>query len=677
MIVGQGFVALKLPPQEAAAPPPQEAAAPPPQEAAPLPQEAAPLPQDDSLLPLDDDSLPPLDAAPPSLQKAAPTTYEDATPSQFTPPYLPYDPLAEVYEVSDGTDSTIRVITHECLEGDALRCVIKPVKIHVPLQLDDYVRAGDILKFLQAMAPRPLPPPSSSAPISAPSSNVVSSTRYAIYTTSSYPQCPVLTRTNFSPMIKPTAASSFIVVSATAQPVPPVKTTIGVPGKPSAAVSSAPAGEVFVITATPEDGGTTITTTITLTPDTPVSDAPASSTDLDLSSSSVPTGTTVTSKLTLGSTVIPIETTIPVGTSSIVVPIGSTTVPIVSYLTVTIPAAATSPAPNALTTKALTLGSTVIPIETTISLGPLSSIAVPIGSITLPIVSYITATLQAAKATSHSKSAPKMPTPAIPIQAISTVRRPPGGWPFESQPTKSVSKLSSGSKPTTSSSSAPAGRPFGIDLGGPTGILALDGTFPDPTPPSPAAATPLSVEEAIMQLVDKLNHPWNQNGHARVPDHVPDGGQHKRDVNAPGRPAEHGVKLTSNVAKISLSEYQTINPNAKLLRKLRANHLLLLPKELDAAAEVNTAEPFVPVEGLDVEKRSVGDTRLFAEQHPWFSYVRAIEADMVEREADWKKYNDGMTLAVFVVCTMVLTAAVVGGVAWFLRRNRERSGLRY
>lgn len=43
----------------------------------------------------------------------------------------------------------VHVITHECLDSDALRCVIKGVRNDAPLDLEDYVRVGDILKMLR------------------------------------------------------------------------------------------------------------------------------------------------------------------------------------------------------------------------------------------------------------------------------------------------------------------------------------------------------------------------------------------------------------------------------------------------------------------------------------------------------------------------------------------------
>ncbi|KAF2642573.1 hypothetical protein P280DRAFT_505962 [Massarina eburnea CBS 473.64] len=60
-----------------------------------------------------------------------------------------YDPFARPCKDCTEKHEQIHVITHECLEGDALRCVIKAVPDNVLLEPEDYVRVGDILKLLQ------------------------------------------------------------------------------------------------------------------------------------------------------------------------------------------------------------------------------------------------------------------------------------------------------------------------------------------------------------------------------------------------------------------------------------------------------------------------------------------------------------------------------------------------
>ncbi|ORY13098.1 hypothetical protein BCR34DRAFT_586811 [Clohesyomyces aquaticus] len=48
----------------------------------------------------------------------------------------------------DGTDGSgqtiVNIITHECLEGDAVRCIIKGVPVSSTIDPDDYVRVGDL-----------------------------------------------------------------------------------------------------------------------------------------------------------------------------------------------------------------------------------------------------------------------------------------------------------------------------------------------------------------------------------------------------------------------------------------------------------------------------------------------------------------------------------------------------
>jgi hypothetical protein len=78
-----------------------------------------------------------------------------------------------------GSGPKINVITHECLEGDALRCVIKAVPDDVPLNPDDYVRVSDLLQYLQGS----LDAPSESA-TSAIASSTASSTVIAIASSS-------------------------------------------------------------------------------------------------------------------------------------------------------------------------------------------------------------------------------------------------------------------------------------------------------------------------------------------------------------------------------------------------------------------------------------------------------------------------------------------------------------
>ncbi|KAL5374926.1 hypothetical protein DPSP01_011595 [Paraphaeosphaeria sporulosa] len=355
------------------------------------------------------------------------------------PPVLPYNPYAKACYDCNHPAGTVHVITHECLEGDALRCVIKPVRDDVPLELNDYVRTGDLLKYLEATSPPkdglPPPPP---------------------------------------------------------PPPPPASSTAGQP-------SGSPA--VLTITATPSGGSTTITTMYTLPPH-PSLLVPGSSQCFvgppAGSSSSSPSEapvTTITSKTTVGSTVLTIPTTIPVDSSSVVVPIGSTTVPVISYTTTTVPnlfssspstpsylshssyttyITTTSSCPVcAVTTKTIVspvpaaVSSYIVVTATSLSGPPITTtIAVPAAS-----------TPKSTSTAGQSTQAPDTATSATPIPPMSTVLRPPGGWPFELSSSRGNNNLRptvSGGPPqgsvvpapgTTSSSSAPAGLPTEFVLG--------------------------------------------------------------------------------------------------------------------------------------------------------------------------------------------------------------------
>jgi hypothetical protein len=61
--------------------------------------------------------------------------------------YNPFSPPGQEYADVSKFDQ-IHIITHECLEGDALRCVIKAVREDAPLQSEDYIRVQDILDLI-------------------------------------------------------------------------------------------------------------------------------------------------------------------------------------------------------------------------------------------------------------------------------------------------------------------------------------------------------------------------------------------------------------------------------------------------------------------------------------------------------------------------------------------------
>ncbi|OAG12330.1 uncharacterized protein CC84DRAFT_1171077 [Paraphaeosphaeria sporulosa] len=481
------------------------------------------------------------------------------------PPVLPYNPYAKACYDCNHPAGTVHVITHECLEGDALRCVIKPVRDDVPLELNDYVRAGDLLKYLEATSPPKdgLPPP----------------------------------------------------------PPPPASSTAG-------QLSGSPA--VLTITATPSGGSTTITTMYTLPPH-PSLLVPGSSqcfvgppAGSSSSSSSEAPVTTITSKTTVGSTVLTIPTTIPVDSSSVVVPISSTTVPIISYTTTTVPnlfssspstpsylshssyttyITTTSSCPVcAVTTKTIVspvpaaVSSYIVVTATSLSGPPITT------TIAVPAASTPKSTSTAGQSTQALDTA----TSATPIPPMSTVLRPPGGWPFELSSSRGNNNLRptvSGGPPqgsvvpapgTTSSSSAPAGLPTEFVLGGPGGI------FRPPASSSRAAAGPAIATDAVTRLIaaaprvgGRVADTQYKRSEAREPSSTAaeadwvgydDSWDIKKGLKIRGASRHHpdsAIKLTPHIARIVLGDGQTLNPNAKLFRRLRAQKLILGPEDVE------------------------------------------------------------------------------------------------
>ncbi|KAK3210374.1 hypothetical protein GRF29_44g2516960 [Pseudopithomyces chartarum] len=221
------------------------------------------------------------------------------------PPYLPFDAQAAACEECNKPVNFIHVITHECLEGDALRCVIKAARDDVPLELDDYVRAGDLLAYFQAGVQQVPPgsgqtqpegegpalapglefppglelPPGFGLPPQVPGAGPDPSTVYTTHynTEKPCPWCEVTTRTFVSPIAAPTSDTDVITITATPDSGPPFTTTIALPPAeptpdfpqilpPPPPQPLAENPTVITITATPAGGATTITTTYTLPP---------------------------------------------------------------------------------------------------------------------------------------------------------------------------------------------------------------------------------------------------------------------------------------------------------------------------------------------------------------------------------------------------------------------------
>ena len=112
-----------------------------------------------------------------------------------------------------GSKEIIHVITHECLEGDALRCVIKGVPDNAPLDLDDYVKVADLLEYLQGSVNVPTSSGSVTSVIVAPAST---STAIAATTSSQNSTAATSTPTSNAATSSSSTSSAPSVVTITA-----------------------------------------------------------------------------------------------------------------------------------------------------------------------------------------------------------------------------------------------------------------------------------------------------------------------------------------------------------------------------------------------------------------------------------------------------------------------------
>lgn len=622
------------------------------------------------------------------------------------PPYLPFDAQAEACEECSKPVNFIHVITHECLEGDALRCVIKAVRDDVPLELDDYVRAGDLLAYFQAgvqqvppasVGPQPqgedpatvpglefppgfeLPPglelpPGFGLPPQVPGAGPDPSTIYTTHynTEKPCPWCEVTTRTFVSPIAAPTADADVITVTATPDSGPPFITTIALPPAdptpdfpqvfpPPQPQLPAADPTIITITATPPGGATTITTTYTLpaeTPSLPVIPQPAPPADL-----------TITSKTTLGSTVLPIETTIPIR--------------------------------------------------------PDSSIVVTLDSVTVPIVSYATTTIVPANAAGQTLAPPDTATSATLVPPTGTVRAPPGGWPFQIPDFSTVFPVSTspaGGSVFPGVGGQPQGEPYypypypypfvqgpvevpsGGSSGFPVATAVFGGPFAGGVVPSPLPSStstegaPLPTEivlggtpatgaspvypplvapaqpqatDAVARLIFESDA-----GRGRVPDRVVPPGKRSvdEDVEVQVDQNEEEDKAddsslqkrrtpdslvrpgaTQHLEHISLHPGQTLNPHSKLVQLLRSMRRLsphnLTPRNLDS--------PQVHLQ--------LGNEPLVGQVTGRFAVRGERPLGVFE---GWKSAQKGVAVGGFVGCLMGVVG-VVGGVGWWVGRRRR------
>jgi hypothetical protein len=188
-------------------------------------------------------------------------------------------------------------------------------------------------------------------------------------------------------------------------------------------------------------------------------------------------------------------------------------------------------------------------------------------------------------------------------------------------------------------SSAPAGRPTEFVIGGPSGIFG------------PSSASPVIATDAVARLLEAANR-----GDRVLDTHYADRREAAAPASAPAsagnlapraamRAGDKNIKLTPHIARIVLGDDQTLNPNAKLLRKLRSQHLIPSPEEMD--------EPDVSDTGV-VEDMAVMDRARLA--------IRD-DREKVER----------VHLALFGMVIVLLVALGVAGVVWVVRRRRARA----
>lgn len=628
------------------------------------------------------------------------------------PPYLPFDAQAAACEECNKPVNFIHVITHECLEGDALRCVIKAVRDDVPLELDDYVRAGDLLAYFQAGVQQVPPgsgqtqpegegpalapglefppglelPPGFGLPPQVPGAGPDPSTVYTTHynTEKPCPWCEVTTRTFVSSIAAPTSDTDVITITATPDSGPPFTTTIALPPAeptpdfpqilpPPPPQPPAENPTVITITATPAGGATTITTTYTLPPvETPaippVIPQPAPPADL-----------TITSKTTLGSTILPIETTIPIR--------------------------------------------------------PDSSIVVTLDSVTVPIVSYATTTIIPSNAAGQTLAPPDTATSATLVPPTSTVRAPPGGWPFQIPDFSTVYPVPVSTSPAdgnifpgVGAGAQPQGEPYypypypypfvqgpvevpsqslSLNPGYPIATAVFGGPFAGGVVSSPASspsssAGPLPTEIVLggnaaspvyppfvvpaqpqaTDAVARLIFESGGKGRGRVPDRVVPPSDKRADGDVEGKvdgdegdEEEHALQkrrtpdslvrpyASQHLEHISLHPGQTLNPHSKLVQLLRS------------IRHHSSQSPHSP---LNLEPRDLASPQLRlapgAAPVPHVGQVTGRFAVRGEHTLGvfegWKSAQKGVAVGGFVGLLMFVVG-IVGGVGWWIGRRRR------
>jgi len=425
-----------------------------------------------------------------------------------------------------GSKEIIHVITHECLEGDALRCVIKGVPDDAPLDPDDYVKVSDLLEYLQGSIN--VPSGSATSAIDAPAT---------------------ISPTAVAPVNTP--APSSVAVSS----------DIALPNGVSVVTITATAGMSFddhddrFPNQSVDDGSTTITTTATVQVAT--SAVESSNTPAGYVSSASGTLSSSDSLSSLPSTLV---------SSSVSTPIRSDS----SSPSVTAPATISSP------TETPSITTTVVQ----------STVTCKKQCTTLYQTSFITI----APTPSNGAYVPSpFPGAFSQTPNSRTVYAPPGGWPFQRIRTLTSSD-SPTATPSVDSARInrivrPAGRPVGNRIAdgrvkdAPMAKMLHGGVFrrdeeddETDTDGEPEDQTP---RFSMADLFYK---------HKAADLHLPQIArrEHKNE-------ARSDIKISEDIARVILNADETLNPNSTLLHKLRP-HLAVSPRELPFATKSNAAD---------------------------------------------------------------------------------------
>jgi hypothetical protein len=446
-----------------------------------------------------------------------------------------------------GSEEIIHVITHECLEGDALRCVIKGVPNSAPLDPDDYVKVSDLLEYVASTFN--VPSASTGSAIDAPTPTISDDTPAA----NSF--------TDVAPSVVTPAPSSDAVAS-----------DIAVPTDGSVITITATAGMLLddcydsLVDQRIDDGSATITTTATI-------DIPTNVADWTESSAGY---------VSSGCCIIPCSDS----------PLSTPFIFVSSYVPTLVRSDSSSPSTIVLFTT-----STETPSPT------FNTIVESTVSCKMLCTTFYQTTIVTISVTPTPSTGPNV---FIPFQGSfsqlpnsHTVYAPPGDWPFQR-----TSTLTSTDSPTATPSidSArinrilrPAGRPAGNRVADGRvkdaplakmlhgGIIRRD-SFSSKSETNDGEEFEFNgfTPAGARSVADIFSN--YERANLRLPQLV-----HREHKNE----ARSNIKISQDIARIILNTDETLNPNSALLHKLRP-HLAMSPREVPIATGHATATEMVP-----------------------------------------------------------------------------------